>query len=114
MYVQSYYAGTGAYFFLENMSTGSSHTYGPDTFNGQSGGSAEWIVEKSDSVRLMQWPGALNMNDDEADMNGTWVCAGTQTHVAYQLFAPSELAYPTAWTDPGTYCNFPIYRTSNP
>ena len=113
VYVEVYYAGTTAYFFLENLSTGSSRTY-PEAFNGLSGRTAEWIVEKSGPVPLPEWSGALMMNYAQADAFGTWVCAGTQTHTAWRMVYNSSLiAYPSAWTDPGSYCNFPIYRTGS-
>jgi hypothetical protein len=82
---------------------------------------AEWIVEKG--TNLARWSGAINMNSSVAnDIDvGADICAGTQTHWSVHMAndttnsttdTNTQIAYPAAWTDPGSYCNFPVYRTS--
>jgi len=78
-----------------------------------SGSQVEWIVEKGSN--LAKWSGAITLYSDRTSdvYTGQTVCAGIQPHQSVHMgTATYQLAYPAAWTDPGTYCNFPIYRGS--
>jgi hypothetical protein len=78
-----------------------------------SGSQAEWILEKPPGLYLGKWSGAVTLNSDTTSdvSTGQTVCAGIEAHQSvYMGNATTNLAYPAAWTDPGTYCNFPIYR----
>ncbi len=91
-----------------------SYFYAPSQPLGYSSGSqAEWIVEKGSY--LAQWSGAITFYSDTTNDvdTGQTVCAGIEPHQSWHMgTATSQLAYPAAWTDPGTYCTFPIYRGS--
>jgi hypothetical protein len=119
IYVQVFYSGQTAYFYINDTSIpGNFHTW-PDTFTGHSGGTAEWIIEKNDPP-LSHW--SINpymITNAEALKNGAWTCAGVGPHVSMQMFQTPPydnshvLAYGGPRTDPGTYCNFPITRSPN-
>lgn len=117
VYVDVEAVGTQAYFFIENATTGKSHLY-PETFNGYSGGSVEWVNERA-GLPLAQWSGALALSQAEfySPARGGWTCAGVPSHWSFHMASDlknptaTQEAYPAAWLDSG-YCSFPIYRTS--
>lgn len=113
LYIQVWYAGQIAYFYISNDSHGQSVQYS-ENFTGRTGDSAEWIVEKSGDA-LSGWGPANPFNmTGEFVGNGTWFCAGTHYHWSYHLTnsAGQDMAHGLAWTDPPNYCTFPMFRAN--
>lgn len=115
LYFQSWYSGTTAHFYFGNLSHGQSISY-TQSFNGASGDSAEWIVEKSGQEALSEWgpDNPFDMRAEFENSNGGWFCAGTANHWSIHLLNSSnqDIAHGLAWVDPPSYCTFPLYRTS--
>lgn len=115
LYFQSWEDGPTAYFYFANLSHGQSISY-HEPFDGLSGDSAEWIVEKSGQEALSGWGpnNPFDMRAEFEDRNGGWFCAGTANHWSYHLLNTSnqDIAHGLAWVDPPSYCTFPLYRTS--
>ena len=119
IFVEVSYSGNTATFYISDQThPGDYHTWPPYKFTGSSGTAAEWVVEKN-TPPLSHWSNPYMMYDSSALQNGSWVCAGVPAHVSVQMYqttpynSSTELAYGGAWTDPGTYCNFPLTRTGN-
>jgi hypothetical protein len=115
LYFQSWYSGGTAHFYFGNLSHGQSASYSA-AFDGLTGESAEWIVEKSGDELLTGW-GPDNPFDMRAEFegnNGGWYCAGTAYHWSIHMLNSSnqDIAHGGAWVDPPSYCTFPLYRTS--
>ena len=115
LYFQSWYSGGTAHFYFGNLSHGQSASY-TESFDGTTGDSAEWIVEKSGDELLAGW-GPDNPFDMRAEFegnNGGWYCAGTAYHWSIHLINSSgqDIAHGGAWVDPPSYCTFPLSRTS--
>jgi Peptidase A4 family len=125
VYVSINYGLEGGYntaiFWIENDNSSGNHVsffYVTENIGTTQASKVEWIVEAPPGSHLGQWTNSISLTSDEAydlDTQST-NCAGTQQHLSIHMAnVPSDtttqLAYPAAWTDPGTYCNFPVYRT---
>jgi hypothetical protein len=76
-------------------------------------GSAEWIIERNNPP-LSHFASPFIFSSAMAEKNGTWNCVGVLPHAAVDMYeSGSKIAYPSAFTDPGNYCNFPVNRTSS-
>jgi hypothetical protein len=114
IYVQVYYSGQVAHWYISDQShSGDYSSFSPTTFTGTTGGSAEWIIEKN-TPPLSHWTNPFMMDLSNATMNFASTCAGVPAHISVQMYeSGQELAKGGAWTDPPTYCDFPITRTAS-
>lgn len=121
MYMSVTVSGSNAHFWMQRLNGGYSYSH-DESFNGNTGGTAEWIVEKGNSpVPLGVWNGALVLNSANASgPNVGWTSAGSGFHTSIHMrccdsyYATGPLvANGGAWLDPPNYAEFPMYRTGN-
>jgi Peptidase A4 family len=114
IYVEVYYSGQVAHWYISDQSqSGNYSPFSPTTFTGTTGGSAEWIIEKN-TPPLSHWTNPFMMDLSDTTMNLKQTCAGVPAHISVQMYeSGQELAKGGAWTDPPTYCDFPLTRTTS-
>jgi hypothetical protein len=119
MYVEVWYSGQTADFWISDTNQSGNYISKSEPFTGSTGSTAEWVIEKNGSFNVPHWSNPYTFTGGETLKNGAWTCLGVSPHVAIDLYQTSsytsstELAYGIAFSDPGSYCNWPIDRTSN-
>lgn len=112
VYVDVWYRGTTAYFYVVNQTTGD-YTNIQETFNGNTGFYAEWIVERprvdGTLTQLAEWPGAIHFTGATSyDTSlGSTECVADESRDRDVMYAGStRIAYPSNLSG----CTFDVYR----
>jgi len=120
----SYNAGQAypAAFFVQDYSSGATASFSA-SMNGQQClcNSADFITERplvNNQRSLLSWFDRVDFANSYAIANDTqgWVAVGSHyhddPHMYRDLSGQVKLAYPSAWEDPGTWAQFPVFRTN--